>query len=199
MKGNFFTTTRKFNLEISFDHLLSYLCHAAFTFLRRPLFPLFTILFSSSYFFFYIQFPTIYMRTCSLSQHHRQHRRRQFTRWDPENLRFSDKSQKAIDLLRVKCLKLRCMVLSDGRYYELVKANFERADRMTVVRQMTCCRVSPYYLIQNYNDLIFNWTTLSKLMRDELIALTYYHHRPNDILLLLYSHTYDGWVYLFIQ
>lgn len=34
-----------------------------------------------------------------------------FCRWDPENLRFSDKSQKAIDLLRVKCLKLRCMVL----------------------------------------------------------------------------------------
>lgn len=32
-------------------------------------------------------------------------------RWDPENLRFSDKSQKAIDLLRVKCLKLHCMVL----------------------------------------------------------------------------------------
>lgn len=32
-------------------------------------------------------------------------------RWDPENLRFSDKSQKAIDLLRVKCLKLRCMVI----------------------------------------------------------------------------------------
>jgi len=32
-------------------------------------------------------------------------------RWDPDNLRFSDKSQKAIDILRVKCLKLRCMVL----------------------------------------------------------------------------------------
>lgn len=32
-------------------------------------------------------------------------------RWDPENLRFSDKSQKAIDILRVKCLKLRCLVL----------------------------------------------------------------------------------------
>lgn len=32
-------------------------------------------------------------------------------RWDPENLRFSDKSQKAIDTLRVKCLKLRCLVL----------------------------------------------------------------------------------------
>lgn len=37
-------------------------------------------------------------------------------RWDPENLRFSDKSQKAVDLLRVKCLKLRCMVL---RFVEL--------------------------------------------------------------------------------
>lgn len=32
-------------------------------------------------------------------------------RWDPQNLRFSDKSQKAIDILRVKCLKLRCLVL----------------------------------------------------------------------------------------
>lgn len=89
------------------------------------------------------------MRTCSLHTDG-------FSRWDPENLRFSDKSQKAIDLLRVKCLKLRCMVLSDGRYYELVKANFERADRMTVVRNTTCCRVSPYYQIQNYNDLVFN-------------------------------------------
>lgn len=32
-------------------------------------------------------------------------------RWDPENLRFSDKSQKAIDVLRVKCLKLHCLIL----------------------------------------------------------------------------------------
>lgn len=32
-------------------------------------------------------------------------------RWDPENLRFSDKSQKAIDIIRVKCLKLRSLVL----------------------------------------------------------------------------------------
>jgi hypothetical protein len=77
-------------------------------------------------------------------------------RWDPENLRFSDKSQKAIDLLRVKCLKLRCMVLCDGRYYETVKANFERADRTTVVRTTTCCRVSAYHLLSNYHDLVFN-------------------------------------------
>lgn len=140
---------------------------------------------------------TIYMRTCSLSQHHRQHRRRrQFTRWDPENLRFSDKSQKAIDLLRVKCLKLRCMVLSDGRYYELVKANFERADRMTVVRQMTCCRVSPYYLIQNYNDLIFNWTTLSKLMMSWLHLLTIIIIVPT--IYYCCTHTHIWWMSLFI-
>lgn len=77
-------------------------------------------------------------------------------KWDPENLRFSDKSQKAIDLMRVKCLKLHCMVLSDGRYYETVKANFERADRLTTVRTTTCCSVSAYHLLRNYNDLMFN-------------------------------------------
>lgn len=33
-------------------------------------------------------------------------------RWDPENLRFSDKSQKAIDTMRVKCLKLKALVLT---------------------------------------------------------------------------------------
>ncbi|XP_028043533.1 F-box/LRR-repeat protein 2 isoform X3 [Bombyx mandarina] len=45
---------------------------------------------------------------------------------------------------------------NDGRYYEIVKANFERADRTTVVRTSTNCRVSNYYLLSNYNDLIFN-------------------------------------------
>lgn len=45
---------------------------------------------------------------------------------------------------------------SDGRYYEIVKANFERADRLTVVRTTTTCSVSNYYLLQNYKDLIFN-------------------------------------------
>lgn len=45
---------------------------------------------------------------------------------------------------------------SDGRYYEIVKANFERADRMTVVRTLTNCKVSNYYLLSNYKDLIFN-------------------------------------------
>lgn len=45
---------------------------------------------------------------------------------------------------------------SDGRYYEIVKANFERADRLTVVRTSTNCQVSNYYLLSNYKDLIFN-------------------------------------------
>lgn len=48
------------------------------------------------------------------------------------------------------------LFFSDGRYYEIVKANFERADRLTVVRTTTCCSVSNYYLLQNYRDLIFN-------------------------------------------
>ncbi|VDK45884.1 unnamed protein product [Anisakis simplex] len=55
-------------------------------------------------------------------------------RWDDETLRFSDKSSKFIDILRMKCLKLHSMVLSDGQYYELIRSNFERADRMSVVR-----------------------------------------------------------------
>lgn len=45
---------------------------------------------------------------------------------------------------------------SDGRYYEIVKANFERADRNTVVRTSTSSRVSNYYLLGNYKDLVFN-------------------------------------------
>lgn len=77
-------------------------------------------------------------------------------RWDPVNIRFSDKSQKAIDAMRVKCLRLKCLVLCDGKYFELVKANFDRADRGTVVRTTTNCRVSLCYLLQCYKDLLFN-------------------------------------------
>ncbi len=55
-------------------------------------------------------------------------------RWDNETLRFSDKNQKAIDLLRTRCLKLSSLVLSDGRLYEIMRGNFERADRRSVIR-----------------------------------------------------------------
>lgn len=77
-------------------------------------------------------------------------------RWDSSTLRFSDKSQKAIDMLRMHCLRLKCLVLSDGKYYETVKANFERADRRTVVRTVTNCRVTNCYLLSYYRDLLFN-------------------------------------------
>ncbi|KAI2802776.1 hypothetical protein RDWZM_001064 [Blomia tropicalis] len=77
-------------------------------------------------------------------------------RWDPQTLRFSDRSNKAIDAARLKCLRLRCLCLSDGKYFEMVKSNFERADRATVVRSTTNCRVSLVYLLYNYRDLIFN-------------------------------------------
>ncbi|XP_067135308.1 LOW QUALITY PROTEIN: F-box/LRR-repeat protein 12-like [Centruroides vittatus] len=76
--------------------------------------------------------------------------------WDPTTLRFSDRSSKAIDSIRVKCLRLKCWVLSDGKYCELVKSNFERADRHTVVRTTTNCHVTLAYLLTHYKDLIFN-------------------------------------------
>lgn len=77
-------------------------------------------------------------------------------RWDADTLRFSDRSSKAIDLVRVKCLRLKCMTLADGKYFELVKSNFSRADRATVVRTTTNCRVTLCYLLLYYKDLLFN-------------------------------------------
>ncbi|XP_076308269.1 uncharacterized protein LOC143223757 [Tachypleus tridentatus] len=77
-------------------------------------------------------------------------------RWDQDTLRFSDRSSKAIDSIRVKCLRLKSLVLSDGKYFELVKSNFERADRHTVVRTTTNCQVTLVYLLMFYKDLLFN-------------------------------------------
>ena len=41
-------------------------------------------------------------------------------RWDREELRFSEKNQKAIDILRMSCLKLKSLVLCDrwGDYWD---------------------------------------------------------------------------------
>lgn len=65
---------------------------------------------------------------------------------------------KVIELCCIVCVRLSLLLInfSDGRYYEIVKANFERADRLTVVRTITNCSVSNYYLLSNYKDLIFN-------------------------------------------
>ncbi|CAD6193104.1 unnamed protein product [Caenorhabditis auriculariae] len=77
-------------------------------------------------------------------------------RWDDETLRFSDKSSKFIDVLRMKCLKLHSIVLSDGQYYELVRSNFERADRMSVVRTTEMCRTGLLHCSRFFNQLLFN-------------------------------------------
>merc|ERR1719264_985925 len=76
-------------------------------------------------------------------------------RWDNDTLRFSDKNQKAVDLLRTRCLKLKCLVLSDGRLYEIMRGNFERADRRSVIRTTINCRVSMHYLLQHYDEMLF--------------------------------------------
>ncbi|EFO82584.1 hypothetical protein CRE_00611 [Caenorhabditis remanei] len=93
-------------------------------------------------------------------------------RWDDETLRFSDKSRyklhtaftvtnnfyfsKFIDVLRMKCLMLHSIVLSDGQYYELVRSNFERADRMSVVRTTEMCRTGLLHCSRYFNQLLFN-------------------------------------------
>ncbi|KAK6756942.1 hypothetical protein RB195_015019 [Necator americanus] len=77
-------------------------------------------------------------------------------RWDDDTLRFSDKSSKFIDVLRMKCLMLHSIVLSDGQYYELVRSNFERADRMSVVRTTEMCRTGLLHCSRFYNQLLFN-------------------------------------------
>jgi hypothetical protein len=77
-------------------------------------------------------------------------------RWDSENLRFSEKSAKFIDMLRMKCLKLKSLVLSDGPFYELVRSNFERADRYATVRTTEMCLTSLVERLTFYRDLLFN-------------------------------------------
>jgi len=76
-------------------------------------------------------------------------------RWDNDTLRFSDKNQKAIDMLRTKCLKLKSLVLCDGRLYEIMRGNFERADRRSAIRTGVNCRVSTHYLLTHYEELLF--------------------------------------------
>lgn len=76
-------------------------------------------------------------------------------RWDNDTLRFSDKNQKAIDLIRTRCTKLQCFVLSDGRLYEIMRGNFERADRKAVVRTTIACRVTLHYLLKHYQEMLF--------------------------------------------
>merc|ERR1739838_651237 len=76
-------------------------------------------------------------------------------RWDNDTLRFSDKNQKAIDLLRTRCLRLKSLVLCDGKLYEIMRGNFERADRRSVIRTTVTSRVTLHYLLTNHDELMF--------------------------------------------
>jgi hypothetical protein len=76
--------------------------------------------------------------------------------WDPDTIRYSDNSSKFIDQLRLKSPLIRSVTLSDGEYYEMVKSNFERADRTTVVRTTTNYTTSLVGLLSVFRDLLFN-------------------------------------------
>ncbi|XP_062620396.1 F-box/LRR-repeat protein fbxl-1-like isoform X2 [Saccostrea cucullata] len=76
--------------------------------------------------------------------------------WDPDTIRFSDKSNKFVDHIRLRCPYLKSFTLSDGEYYEMVKSNFERADRLKVVRTTTNYCTSIVCLLHCYKDLLFN-------------------------------------------
>jgi len=56
----------------------------------------------------------------------------------------------------LRCPLLRSVTLSDGEYYEMVKSNFERADRATVVRTTTTYTTSLVALLSAFKDLLFN-------------------------------------------
>ncbi|ESO03571.1 hypothetical protein HELRODRAFT_112012 [Helobdella robusta] len=76
--------------------------------------------------------------------------------WDPDTIRTSDNSSKFVDILRLRCPSLKSFTLSDGEYYEMVKSNFERSDKMTVVRTTNSYSTSLVSLLSCYRDLLFN-------------------------------------------
>ncbi|CAF3750178.1 unnamed protein product [Adineta steineri] len=82
--------------------------------------------------------------------------RRLEIQWDPETVGFSSNSSKFIDHLRIRCTNLLSFVLSDGPYYEGTKANFERAERSSVVRTTTMYQTSIISTLSFYNELRFN-------------------------------------------
>lgn len=61
-----------------------------------------------------------------------------------------------LNIFRVRCTNLLSFVLSDGAYYEGAKANFERAERFSVVRTTTMYRTNIISSLSFYNELRFN-------------------------------------------
>jgi len=60
------------------------------------------------------------------------------------------------NISRIRCSHLTSFVLSDGSYYEAAKANFERAERYSVVRTATMYQTSIISTLSFYNELKFN-------------------------------------------
>ena len=57
---------------------------------------------------------------------------------------------------RIRCSNLLSFVLSDGPYYEGTKANFERAERLSVVRTTTMYQTSIIGSLNFFHELNFN-------------------------------------------
>lgn len=76
--------------------------------------------------------------------------------WDADTIRYSEKSSKFIDLLRMRCPFLRKITLSDGEYYEIVRANFERSGVGNAARTTTMYNTSLLNFLHCYKDLKFN-------------------------------------------
>lgn len=57
---------------------------------------------------------------------------------------------------RIRCPNLLSFVLTDGPYYEGTKANFERAERFSVVRTTTMYQTSIISALSFFNELRFN-------------------------------------------
>jgi hypothetical protein len=76
--------------------------------------------------------------------------------WDSETIRFNENSPKFVDHIRLRCPRLKSIALSDGEYYEMVKSNFERADRCNCIRLRTQYLTSPIKLLSYYAQLNFN-------------------------------------------
>lgn len=60
------------------------------------------------------------------------------------------------DPIRLKCWQLKSLTLCDGKYYEMVKGNFDRAERHRVVRATNSYSTSIVSLVSRYKDLQFN-------------------------------------------
>lgn len=76
--------------------------------------------------------------------------------WDPSTIRYNENSRKSVDQVRLRCPRLKSLVLSDGEYYEMVKSNFERAERPKLVRTTAQFLTSTICLVSYYSQLLFN-------------------------------------------